>query len=161
MSPIEFSFDILNMVDWENGKPYMDILETTMEVPRHLLSNQKVEHIEFMKTCDSHLGSRSKKKAGHKQHPSQPAGVTGTCSGQLVVETSRSSGQMARDTSINIHHHMDNSEIINSNLDENKLLYKLPKSLVEDDAKMQELLKSSKVRCNSEQKPSSKPQPST
>ena len=83
---MEFSFDILNMVDWENGKPYMDILETTMEVPRHLLSNQKVEHIEFMKTCDSHLGSPSKKKAGNAQHPpSQPAGLANTSSGQTSI----------------------------------------------------------------------------
>ena len=75
---MEFSFDILNMVDWENGKPYMDILETTMEVPRHLLYNQKVEHIEFMKTC-----SRSKKKAGNAQHPpSQPTRLANTSSGQ-------------------------------------------------------------------------------
>ena len=29
ISPIEFSFDILNVVDWENGKPYMDNVHWT------------------------------------------------------------------------------------------------------------------------------------
>ena len=95
--PINFSFDTLNMVDWVNGEPSMKICETTMEVPKHILSNHKIENIEFINTSDSHLGSRaSLEKAGKAPHPTpKPAGQAHTGSGQPVGETSLCSGQLA------------------------------------------------------------------
>ena len=157
VSPINFSFDILNMVDWENGEPSMEIFETTMEVPKHLLSNQKIEHIEFMNTCDSHLGSRaSKEKAGKAQHPpSQPAGLAHTSSGQPVGQTSLCSGQLAESSSGNISPKLDKSEMLHSNLENIKLFKKLPNSRIENEVIEQELLKTSKIRCGLEQKPTS------
>ena len=107
------------------------------------------------------MSSCSIEKAGHKPQPSQPAGVTGMSTGQLAGETCRSTGQLAGDTSMNSHHHMDNSENINSIQDDNKVLYKLPKSLVEGGIKIQKLLKSSKLLCNMAPSPSSKSRTAT
>ena len=105
------------------------------------------------------MSSFSVEKAGHKPKPSQPAGVTGMSTGQLAGETS--TGQLAGDTSMNSHHHMEYSENINSIQDENKVLYRLPKSLVEGGIKIQELLKSSKLLCTMATGPSSKSRTAT
>ena len=146
------------MVDWVGGEPTMKVCETTMEVPRHILSNHKIENIEFINTSDSHLGSRaSLEKAGKAPHPpSKPAGQAHTSSGQPVGQTSLCSGQLAESSSGNI---SPKSEMLYSNLEDIKLSKNLPKSRLENEVFEQKLLQTSKVRYGVEQKPPCKAQP--
>ena len=108
-------------MNWKEGKPHIDILGTTVQIPNHLLSKQKIEYLEFVKGCESHLSSFSVEKAGHIPQPSKRAGETSMSTGQLAGETS--TGELAGDTSMNSHHHMEYSENIDSIQDDNQVLW--------------------------------------
>ena len=76
VKPIDFSFDTINLVEWVDGAPSMTNCGTTLEVPRYLLSNHKISHIEFINGGKSNLGDSSGvEKAGNAHHPTpRPAG---------------------------------------------------------------------------------------
>ena len=124
---INFSFDTLNMVDWENGVPSMKICETTLEVPTHILSNHKIESIVFINTSGSHLGSRaSLEEASKATHPPpRPARQAQTSSGLPVVQTSWGSGQMTESSSGNFN---PKSEMLHSHIEDIKLSKYSPKT---------------------------------
>ena len=90
VKPINFAFDTMNLVDWVDGHPKMTICGTTLEVPKYLLSNHRIGHIEFINGSKSNLGDSSGvEKAGNAHHPTpRPAGQlveqSGLCSGQLA-----------------------------------------------------------------------------
>ena len=81
VDPINFSFDTVNFVEWVEGSPTMPNHGTTLEVPRYLLSNKKIGHIEFFKGVKNNLNVIPEiEKAGHIKH--QAPGQAGQLRGK-------------------------------------------------------------------------------
>ena len=55
VGPINFEFDTINLVEWVKGCPTMPNRGTTLQVPRYLLLNKKIGHIEFTSGINTNL----------------------------------------------------------------------------------------------------------